>query len=86
MVSYDDFLDGGLLLTRKVMNQYFVVFKWKSLRRHDFINHYGTSESQMNFADACLTNVTTVIRQVPLVEQELFFLPEHTGIPFLWCL
>ena len=27
-----DFLDGGLLLTRKVMNQYFVVFQWKSLR------------------------------------------------------
>ena len=50
---YREFLDGGLLLTRKLLNQGFLLVKMKSsLRkfyghRHDLVNHYGISASQM---------------------------------------
>ena len=49
--SYQDFLDRGLLLTRKLLNQEFLLVK-SSLRKfyghhHDLIGRYGISVSQM---------------------------------------
>ena len=51
--SYHDFLDRGLLLTRKLLNQGFVLVKLKSSLRkfyvchHDLVDRYGISVSQM---------------------------------------
>ena len=51
--SYHDFLDRGLLLTRKLLNQGFLLAKLKSSfrkfysRHHDLVDHYGISVSQM---------------------------------------
>jgi hypothetical protein len=46
--SYHDFLDRGLLLTRKLLNQEFLLVKLKSSllrkcygRHHDFVDRYG---------------------------------------------
>jgi hypothetical protein len=45
---YQDFLDRGLLLTRKLLNQGFFLVKLKSsLRNHDLADRYGISVSQM---------------------------------------
>ena len=47
--SYQDFLDRGLLLTRKLLNQGFLLVKFKSSlqkfsgRSHDLVNRYGIS-------------------------------------------
>ena len=44
--SYQDFLDGGLLLTRKLLNQGFLLVKLKSSLRkfygphHDLVDRY----------------------------------------------
>jgi hypothetical protein len=51
--SYQDFLDRGLLLSRKLLNQGFLLVKLKSSlrkcygRHHDLIDCYGISASQM---------------------------------------
>jgi hypothetical protein len=51
--SYQDFLDRELLLTRKLLNQGFLLVKLKSSLRtfydchHDFVDRYGISVSQM---------------------------------------
>ena len=51
--SYQDFLDRGLLLTRKLLNQGFLLVKSKSTRKffygrnHDLVDRYGISVSQM---------------------------------------
>jgi hypothetical protein len=51
--SYQDFLDRGLLLTRKLLNQMFLLVKLKSSlrkfygRHHDLFDRYGISVSQM---------------------------------------
>jgi hypothetical protein len=51
--SYQDFLDKGLLLTRKLLNQGFPLVKLKSSLRkfyglhHDLVDRYGISVSQM---------------------------------------
>jgi hypothetical protein len=51
--SYQDFLDRGLLLTRKLLNQGFLLVKLKSSLRklygchHDLVDRYGISVSQM---------------------------------------
>ena len=51
--SYQDFLDRGLLLTRKLLNQGYRLAKLKSSlqkcygRHHDLVDHYGLSVSQM---------------------------------------
>jgi hypothetical protein len=51
--SYQDFLDRGLLLTRKLLNQGFLLVKLKSSLRkfyghhHDLVDRYGLSVSQM---------------------------------------
>jgi hypothetical protein len=51
--SYQDFLDRGLLLSRKLLSQGFLLVKLKSSlrkcfgRHHDLIDRYGISVSQM---------------------------------------
>jgi hypothetical protein len=51
--SYRDFLDRGLLLTRKLLNQGFLLVKLKSSlrkwygRHHDLVDRYGISVPQM---------------------------------------
>ena len=51
--SHQDFLDRGLLLTRKLLNQVFRLVKLKSSLRkcygphHDLVDRYGISVSQM---------------------------------------
>ena len=51
--SYQDFLDRGLLLTRKLLNQGFLLVKLKSSlrkfygRHHDLVDRYGIYVSQM---------------------------------------
>ena len=51
--SYQDFFDRGLQLTRKLLNQGFLLVKLKSLfrkfccRHHDLVDCYGISMSQM---------------------------------------
>jgi hypothetical protein len=51
--SYQDFLDRGLLLTRMLLNQGFLLVKLKSSlrkfyhRHHDLVDRYGISVSQM---------------------------------------
>ena len=51
--SYQDFLDRGLLLTRKLLNQGFLLVKLKSSlrkfygRHHDLVDCYGIFVSQM---------------------------------------
>ena len=51
--SYGDFLDRGLLLTRKLLNQGFLLVKLKSSlrkwygRHHDLVDRYGISVPQM---------------------------------------
>jgi hypothetical protein len=51
--SYQDFLDRGLLLTRKPLNQGFLLVKLRSSlrkcygRHHDLVDRYGISVSQM---------------------------------------
>jgi hypothetical protein len=55
--SYQDFLDKGLMLTRMLLNQGFLLVKLKSLlrkfycRHHDdLVDYYGISVSQMTTA------------------------------------
>ncbi len=51
--SYQDFLDRGLLLTRKLLNQGFLLINLKSSlrkfygRHHDLVERYGVSVSEM---------------------------------------
>jgi hypothetical protein len=51
--SYQDFLDRGLLITRKLLNQGFLLVKLKSSlrksygRHHDLADRYGISVSHM---------------------------------------
>ena len=51
--SYQDFLDRGLLLTRKLSTQWFLLVKLKSSlrqfygRHHDLVDRYGISVSQI---------------------------------------
>jgi hypothetical protein len=50
---FQDFLDRGLLLTRKLLNQGFLLVKLKSSlrnfygRHHDLVDRYGISVSKM---------------------------------------
>ena len=51
--SYQDFINRGLLLTRKLPNKGFLLVKLKLLlrkvygRHHDLVDRYGISMSQM---------------------------------------
>jgi hypothetical protein len=57
--SYQEFLDKGLLLTRKLLNQWFLVVKLKSSfrkfygRHHDLVD--GVSGSQMTTDMFCFS-------------------------------
>jgi hypothetical protein len=92
--SYQDFLGRGLLLTRKLLNQAFLLVKLKSSlrtfygRHRDLFDHYGISVSLVvntsrSFPHSRLITgfVTRLTRRVPLVEQELPTLPEHMSSP-----
>jgi len=52
--SYQNFLDRGWLLTRKLLNQVFLLVKVKSSRRkfygrhHDLVDRYGISMSHLS--------------------------------------
>ena len=52
-ISYHDFLERGLLLTRKILNQVFQMVKLKSPlrkfygRHHKLVDRYGITVSQM---------------------------------------
>ena len=60
-ISYHDFLDRGLLLTRKLLNQEFQMVKLKSSlrkfygRHHELVDRYGITVSQM-ISDMFLTS------------------------------
>jgi hypothetical protein len=97
--SYQDFLDRGLLLTRKLLNQGFLLVKLKtSLRKfygrhHELVNRYGISVSLVvntsrSFPPSWLITgfVTRLTRRVSLLEQELFTLPELLSSPPPWFL
>ena len=51
--AYQDFLVGGMLLTRKLLNQGFILVRFKSSlwtfygRHHHLVNRYGISVSRM---------------------------------------
>ena len=45
-MRYQDFLDRGLLLTRKLLNHRFLLVKFYG-RHHDLVDRYGISVSQM---------------------------------------
>ena len=83
--SYQDFLDRGLLLTRKLLN---LVKLKSSLRKFD---RYGLSVSQITTISSTsrsfphswlITGFVTILKwRVPPVEQELFTLPDHLSSP-----
>ena len=98
--SYQDFLNRGLQLTRKLLNQGFLLVKLKSSLQKFYGRHHvwplwnicvtndhgyvplvvNTSRS---FPHSWLITgfVTRLTRRVPLVDQELPILPEHTSAP-----
>jgi hypothetical protein len=93
--SYQDFLDRGLLLTRKLLNQ-LAKLKWSFRkfygRHHNLVNRYGIFVSQMTtgmfhwsqtFPGPFLRYDTTdcVTWRAPLVEQELPTLPDYLSSP-----
>ena len=63
-ILYQDFLDRGLLLTRKPLNQWFLLVKLKlSLRKfygrhHDLVDRYGISVSQMTIYVPLVINIS----------------------------
>ena len=94
--SYQDFLDRGLLLARKLLNPGFLLVKLKSWLRKFYgwplwnicvTNDHGYVPLVVNtcrsFPHSQLITgfVTRLTRRVPLVEQELPTLPEHLSSP-----
>ena len=90
--SYQDFLDRGLLLARKLLNQGFRLAKLKpSLREfygrhHDLVDIYlchkwpricSTYRKHFPVLSSFTGFVTRLTRLVQLVEQEQLTLPEH---------
>ena len=65
--SYQDFLDRGLLITRKLLNQGFLLVKLKSSlrkffgRHHDLVDRNGISVSQMT------TDCSTCRKHFPIL-------------------
>ena len=65
--SCQDFIDRGLLLTRKLLNQEFILVKLKSSiqtfygRHYDFVERYGISVSQM------ITICSTLRKHFPVI-------------------
>jgi len=95
--SYQDFLDRGLLLTKKLLNQGFLLVKLKSLRSPPWLgwplwnicvtNDHGyvplVVKTSRPFPHSRLVTgfVTRLTQRVSLVEQELLTLPEHLSSP-----
>ena len=95
--SYQDFLDRGLLLTWKLLNQGFLLVKLKSSlrkfygRHHDLVDRYGISVTNDHGYVPLVVNtslsfpysrlITRLTRRVPLVEQELHTLPVYLSSP-----
>ena len=94
--SYQYFLDRGLLLTRKLLNQGFLFVKLKSSLRKFYgwplwnicvTNDHGyvplVVNTSRSFPHLWLITgfVTRLTRRMPLVEQELLTLPEHLSSP-----
>ena len=94
--SYQDFLDRGLLLTRKLLNQRFFLVKLQWLirnfyrRHHDLVDRYRISRicstcrkhiPSFPFSWLITGFVTRLTRWVSLMEQELPTLPEHLSSP-----
>ena len=84
--SYQDFFDRGLLLTRKLLNQGFLLVKLKSSlrkfygRHHDLVDRYGISASQITMMSDCmsLTPLSIIFQLYPGSQ---FLLVEDTGVP-----
>ena len=90
--SYQDFLDGGLLLTMKLMNQGFLLIQLKSsfwkfyCLYHELIDHIYVPlvvNISRSFPHSWLITGfgTRLTRRVPLVEKELLTLSEHLSSP-----
>ena len=94
--SYQDFLDRGLLIARKLLSQGFLLVKLKSSLRKFYgwplwnicvTNDHGYVPLVVNtcrsFPHSRLITgfVTRLTWWVPLVEQELLTLPEHLSSP-----
>ena len=95
--SYQDFLERGLLLTRKLLSEGLLLVKLNASlrtfhgRHHDLVNSYGTSGSQMTpdmfHLSYTLSGPYHLVcyysntTQVPPVEKELLILPEHLSLP-----
>ena len=79
--SHHDFHDRGLLLTRKLLNQGFLLVKLKSSLRKFYGRHHDHGyvplvvNTSRSFPHSRL--VTRLTLTVPLVEQEMLTLPEH---------
>ena len=82
--SYQDFLDRGLLLTRKLPNKGFLLVKLKLLlrkvygRHHDLVDRYEISVSHHSWLITGF--VTRLTRRVSLMDQELLTLPVHPPV------
>ena len=75
--SYHDFLDGGLLLTRKLLNQGFI-------NDNGYVPLVVTISQSFPHLYLISGFVTRLTRQVPLVEQELPTLPDQlSSLPVL---
>ena len=92
--SYQDFLDRRLLLTRKLLNQGFLLVKLKSSLRkyyslwnicvtndHGYVPLVVSTSRSFPHSPLITGFVTRLTRRVPLVEQELLTLPEHLSLP-----
>jgi hypothetical protein len=88
--SYQDFLDRALLLTRKLLNQWFQLVKLKSSlqkfygRHHDLVNLWEhLCHKWPRICSGCRKQypVLSSFMRVSLMEQELLTLPENLSSP-----
>ena len=84
--SYHGFLERGLLLTRKLLNQGFFLVKLKSsLRkfygRHGYVRFVVNTSRSFPHSRLITGFVTRLTWRMSLVEQELLTLPEHLSSP-----
>jgi hypothetical protein len=74
--SYHAFLDRWLLLTRKLLNQGFLVVKLKSSPRKFYGHHHELGNSY-----AWRNHNPVIFSFMPHMERELLVLPEHLSSP-----
>ena len=91
--SYQNFLDRGLLLTRKILNQGFLLIKLKSslrkfcVRDHGYVPFVVNTFRSFPYPWGIIGFVTRLTRWVSLVEQELLthsLAPEFIPIILVW--